>query len=205
MPAGTAAQSSSRLCSVASGSHSARRTPGTTNRACDIGLIEWITGSHVAFSAGLARRQLCRESSSSWLPPPPRPPPPPGTRARTVRPALLPGRGTHWLDRGRLVGHRTGRCPAPCRRPVHPGRGEPPHWGGPVRIRAGLGDVGRGLGAAHRSATAMGRSSCAVHGTGRSSPGGVRLLGARGAQLGVAPRPAGVGDLDDRPRPSTAS
>ena len=30
-------------------------------------------------------------------------------------------------------------------------------------------------------------------------------VGARGAQLGVASRPAGVGDLDDRPRPSAAS
>ena len=42
-------------------------------------------------------------------------------------------------------------------------------------------------------------------GAGRSPAGGVRLLGARGAQLGVASRAAGYGDLDDRQRPSTAS
>ena len=74
------------------------------------------------------------------------------------------------------------------RRPVHPGAGERRHRRSPVRIRAGLDDVGRALGAVHRSATAMGRGSRAVHGGGRSSAGGVRLLGARGAQLGVASR-----------------
>ena len=93
------------------------------------------------------------------------------------------------LDRGRLVGHRARRRSAPRRRPVHPGRGERHHRRGPVRIRAGLGDAGRALGAVHRPATAMGRGSRPVHGTGRSSPGGVRLLGAARCSAGCGPPP----------------
>ena len=99
----------------------------------------------------------------------------------------------------------TRRCCSPRRCSVHPANGGRGHRRSPVRTGAGLGDVGRALGAVHRSAVAMGRGSCSVHGTERSPPGGVRLLGAWGPHLGVAARRAGVGDLDARPRPSAAS
>ena len=89
--------------------------------------------------------------------------------------------------------------------PVHRTRGERHHRRSSVRIRTGLGDVGRALGAVHRASAAMGRSTRAVHGSGWSSPDLVRHLGAGGAQLGVAARVAGAGDLDVCARPSTAS
>jgi hypothetical protein len=131
--------------------------------------------------------------------------PPPRTRARTVRPALIVGRGDTLVGSWPARCHRTGRCFPPRRRPVHPGRGGCRHRRRPVRIRPGLGDVGRALGPVHRSAAAMDRGSCPVHGPGRPAPGGVWLPGAPGARLGVAPGHAGLGRLDARPRPSTAS
>ena len=54
------------------------------------------------------------------------------------------------MDRGRVTGHRTPRRAAPRRRPVRPGGGGRRHRRGPVRVRGGLGDVGRALGAVHR-------------------------------------------------------
>ena len=117
-----------------------------------------------------------------------------------------PGSRGHigWIVAGSLATGLVAAVPL-CRRPVHPGRGECRHWRSPLRIRPRLGDVGGALGPVHRSAAAMGRGSGTVHGTGRPAPGGIWLPGAPGAQLGVAPRHAGVGGLADRLCPSTAA
>jgi hypothetical protein len=74
------------------------------------------------------------------------------------------------LDRRRLVGHRTGRCCTPRCRPVHPGRGACRHWRRPVRIRAGLGDVGRAFGAVHRRPVDRHHLSDAAPAAGRPGP-----------------------------------
>ena len=83
---------------------------------------------------------------------------------------------------------------APRRGSVHPANGVRGHRRSPMRIGAGLGDVGRALGAVHRSATTMGRGSYTAHGAERPPTRGVRLLGSRGPHLGVASRHVGVGE-----------
>src|SRR5215213_7128677 len=138
---------------------------------------------------------------SSW-----RPNPCPRTGAGTVGPSLMPGRGDT------LVGSSLARWPpdssllysSPPPRSSRQ-RNLPSLGGSPVRICAGLGDVGGAVGPVHRAAAAMGRGSCPGYGTGRPAPGGVWLPGAPGAGLGVAPGHAGVGRLDARLCPSTAS
>jgi hypothetical protein len=64
--------------------------------------------------------------------------PTPRTRAGTVRPTLIAGRGAHWLDRRWLVGYRTRRCSAPRRRPVPPGSGTCRHWRSPRLLRGAV-------------------------------------------------------------------
>ena len=133
------------------------------------------------------------------------PPPPPPIRGPSGRRLRSRARGPYRPDRGRVTGDRAHRRPASRRRPVHLARRERRDGCSAVRIRCGVGDVGDPLGAVHRPTPAMGGSTCAVHGLGRSSPDRIRQLIAGGAELGMATGAAGAGDLDVRPGPPTAA
>ena len=129
----------------------------------------------------------------------------PGTRAGWRRSPVREPRPP-CVDRGRLVGHRPRRRP---RSSPPPRSSRPRRAPSPARSCVGSRWAGRcwpccrfGSPTSHNAGR---RLPAAVHGTGRSAPDGVRLLGARGAQLDLATRPAGARRLDGHRRPPAAS